>query len=99
MKQEPTESACTGAGRNPWPSGRGGRQGRWGHIPFTRGAKKTLELSLREAIARRERSIGAEHLLLGILRSDDETTIGLVETHVTREDLRRLLHDRLDRVA
>ncbi|MFZ2529978.1 MAG: Clp protease N-terminal domain-containing protein [Rhodococcus sp. (in: high G+C Gram-positive bacteria)] len=81
------------------PSTGGGRYGRWGHIPFTRGAKKTLELALREAIARRERFIGAEHLLLGILRSDDETAIGLVDAHVARGELRRLLHDRLDRAA
>ena len=77
----------------------GGRPGRWGHIPFARGAKKSLELALREAIARRERSIAAEHLLLGILRSDDPTALGLIEKHITRGDLRQLLAARLDRAA
>jgi ATP-dependent Clp protease ATP-binding subunit ClpA len=38
------------------------------HLPFTGRAKKSLELSLREAIALQHKSIGAEHLLLGLLR-------------------------------
>jgi ATP-dependent Clp protease ATP-binding subunit ClpA len=39
-----------------------------GHIPFTPGAKKLLELSLREALALRHNYIGTEHILLGLLR-------------------------------
>ncbi len=39
-----------------------------GHIPFTGSSKKVLELSLREALALRSRSIEAEHILLGLLR-------------------------------
>ena len=35
---------------------------------FSRAAKKALELSLREALARGDRHIGPEHLLLGVLR-------------------------------
>ncbi|WP_068156253.1 Clp protease N-terminal domain-containing protein [Rhodococcus phenolicus] len=81
------------------PSSGGGRYGRWGHVPFSRGARKSLELALREAIARRERTIGTEHLLLGILRSDDASALRLVEVHVDRESLRDLLHTRLDRAA
>lgn len=77
----------------------GGRPGRWGRIPIARGAKKSLELALREAIVRRERSIGSEHLLLGILRSDDSPVIRLIETRITREDLRQLLTARLGRAA
>jgi len=45
-----------------------GRRQRGGHVPFTPGAKKALELSLREAIAAGDREIGAEHVLLGVLR-------------------------------
>jgi len=37
------------------------------HIPFTPRAKKTLELSLREALQLQHDYIGTEHLLLGIL--------------------------------
>jgi ATP-dependent Clp protease ATP-binding subunit ClpA len=42
-----------------------------GTLPFTPRAKKVLELSLREAIAMGDRSIGAEHVLLGIAREGD----------------------------
>ena len=43
---------------------------RWtaGHIPFAKGAKKVLELALREAIALGHKEIGTEHVLLGLLR-------------------------------
>ncbi|GAA4927031.1 ClpA/ClpB-like protein [Actinomycetospora succinea] len=47
-----------------------GRGRRWGHIPFDRGAKKVLELALREAIRRGDRSIGSEHVLLGMLHTE-----------------------------
>lgn len=42
-----------------------------GHIPFTPRAKKTIELSLREAIALKHKDIGSEHLLLGIVREGE----------------------------
>jgi len=42
-----------------------------GHVPFTAESKKALELALREAIHLGHRSIGTEHLLLGLVR--DET--------------------------
>jgi ATP-dependent Clp protease ATP-binding subunit ClpC len=38
---------------------------------FTPRAKKVLELALREALARDERSIGPEHILLGIVREGE----------------------------
>jgi ATP-dependent Clp protease ATP-binding subunit ClpA len=41
-----------------------------GHVPFTPGSKKALELGLREAIHLGHRSIGTEHLLLGLVRDD-----------------------------
>jgi len=41
-----------------------------GHVPFTAGAKKALELALREAIHLGHRSIGTEHLLLGLVRDE-----------------------------
>ena len=43
-----------------------------GHVPFTAESKKALELALREAIHLGHRSIGTEHLLLGLVR--DETS-------------------------
>jgi ATP-dependent Clp protease ATP-binding subunit ClpA len=41
-----------------------------GHVPLTPGSKKALELALREAIHLGHRSIGTEHLLLGLVRED-----------------------------
>ena len=41
-----------------------------GHIPFTRGAKKALELALREALQLGHNYIGTEHLLLGLVRDE-----------------------------
>ncbi|HTZ24890.1 MAG TPA: Clp protease N-terminal domain-containing protein, partial [Streptosporangiaceae bacterium] len=42
-----------------------------GHIPFTPRAKKTLELSLREALQLHHNYIGTEHILLGLIREGD----------------------------
>jgi ATP-dependent Clp protease ATP-binding subunit ClpA len=44
-----------------------GKQAPTGHIPFTPSAKKTLELSLREALALKKEYIGTEHILLGLV--------------------------------
>ena len=52
-----------------------------GHIPFTRQAKRTLELALREALQLGDDYIGTEHILLGLLRDADgrgtEILVGL----------------------
>jgi ATP-dependent Clp protease ATP-binding subunit ClpA len=45
-----------------------GRAAPGGHLPFTPRAKKVLELSLREAIALKSRSIADGHIALGLLR-------------------------------
>jgi ATP-dependent Clp protease ATP-binding subunit ClpA len=45
---------------------------RRGHLPFTKPAKKAIELGLREAIALKHKEIGTEHLLLGLTRAPDE---------------------------
>jgi ATP-dependent Clp protease ATP-binding subunit ClpA len=53
--------------------------------PFTPRAKKVLELSLREAVAAGDGFIGAEHLLLGLLREGDGVAAPiLAERGVTR---------------
>lgn len=56
----------------------GGHQ-RSGHIPFTPRAKTALELSLREAIQLRDRHIGTEHLLLGVLQEGGGVAIQVIE--------------------
>jgi ATP-dependent Clp protease ATP-binding subunit ClpA len=45
------------------------------HLPFSRTAKRSLELSLREAIRLGDRSIGSEHLLLGVVRAGDRNVV------------------------
>lgn len=62
-----------------------------GHIPFTKEAKKVLELSLREAIRLDDRSIGTEHILLGILRAEGEGHAALQALGVDPAALRRTL--------
>src|SRR5690349_19635612 len=41
-----------------------------GRVPFTPRAKKSLELTLREALALGARDLSGEHLVLGLLRVD-----------------------------
>jgi ATP-dependent Clp protease ATP-binding subunit ClpA len=41
------------------------------HVPFSPRAKKTLELSLREALALKHGYIGTEHILLGLVREGE----------------------------
>jgi len=53
----------------PKRKGRGGLVAGAGHIPFSAEAKKSLELSLREAIAHRDKTIQDTHLALGILHA------------------------------
>jgi ATP-dependent Clp protease ATP-binding subunit ClpA len=48
------------------PGALGGR--RSGRLPFTSKSKKALELALREALALGDNEIGAEHVLLGVMR-------------------------------
>ncbi len=55
-----------------------GRGSPRGHIRFSAGAKKALELSLREALRLRHRHIGTEHLLLGLLRHDPGVAGGVL---------------------
>jgi ATP-dependent Clp protease ATP-binding subunit ClpA len=54
----------------PGALGNAGR-GCAGHLPFTKRAKKALELSLREAVALGAAEIASEHLVLGLLREGD----------------------------
>jgi len=97
------EGALEGAGSTPGATGRDdetdveedfapGRFGVGGHVRFGRGAKKVLELSLREAIRQHSREIRSEHIALAVLRTDDEAvrmllgTLG-VDARALRADL------------
>jgi ATP-dependent Clp protease ATP-binding subunit ClpA len=77
----------------------GRRRRRRSHIPFTKPAKKVLELSLREALAHKDNIIGCEHILLGILRGGDKFTARLITEHVEVSQLRGAIVDLLDKAA
>jgi ATP-dependent Clp protease ATP-binding subunit ClpA len=51
------------------------------HIPFTPRAKKTLELSLREALNLGHHYIGTEHILLGLIREGDGVAAQIMRKH------------------
>lgn len=82
------DNASTGSGRR-----------RRGHLPFARSAKKALELSLREALAHKDRVIGCEHLVLGIIRGGDPLATELLGAHVRPEALRAEIVALLDAAA
>jgi ATP-dependent Clp protease ATP-binding subunit ClpA len=71
----------------------------FGHIPFTRGAKKVLEISLREAIAHDDGAIESAHVLLAILRAPNDTTAWLLGGGKGIEKLRQQVLDLLDEAA
>lgn len=77
----------------------GRRRRRRGHIPFTRSAKKALELALREALAHKDNGISCEHVVLGILRGGDRSVVGLITEHVDTSQLRSAVIALLDRAA
>ncbi|BBX34650.1 Clp protease subunit [Mycolicibacterium mageritense DSM 44476 = CIP 104973] len=77
----------------------GRRRRRRSHIPFTKSAKKVLELALRESLAHKDGYIGCEHILLGILRGGDDYTVGLITEHVSVAALRAGIVDLLDQAA
>jgi ATP-dependent Clp protease ATP-binding subunit ClpA len=60
-----------------------------GHIPFTSGAKKALELALREALQLGHRYIGTEHIVLGLIRDERSSALRLLqERGLDRERVR-----------
>jgi ATP-dependent Clp protease ATP-binding subunit ClpA len=77
----------------------GRRRRRRGRIPFTRSAKKVLELALREALVHKDKEICCEHLLLGILRGGDKAAIGLITEHVYTGQLRAAVIKLIEKAA
>ncbi|MCJ1678099.1 peptidase [Streptomyces sp. APSN-46.1] len=53
------------------------------HVPFTQGAKKVLEQSLRIALGRKDRHIGTPHLLLALLSRPGPVSEVLADHGVT----------------
>jgi ATP-dependent Clp protease ATP-binding subunit ClpA len=76
------------------------RRGAGGHRPFSKPAKRTLELALREALARGDRHIGAEHILLGLTRTSGTGASRVLDRlGVDVTALRQALIDELPRKA
>jgi len=63
------------------------------HIPFTPRAKKTLELSLRDAVALRHDFIGTEHILLGLIREGDGLAAQIMRNHADLLTIRTAVLD------
>jgi ATP-dependent Clp protease ATP-binding subunit ClpA len=70
-----------------------GKQEPSGKIPFTPRAKKTLELSLREALQLRHTYIGTEHILLGLIREGDGVAAQIMRTHADLHAIRATVVD------
>ena len=66
-------------------------RGRRGHLPFAKEARKTIELSLREAIRLEQRTIRSAHLLLGLLHADNPGRNALIRADVDTQTLRTAL--------
>lgn len=84
--------ALDGEGERP----RGPRTGN--HLPFSPRARKVLELSLREAIALRQRVIADGHIALGLLREGEGLAMKVladlgVDAGALRRDLTTALGD------
>lgn len=59
-----------------------------GHIPFSREAKSALEGALRAAVAHQHRTIGTEHLLLGLVGTKAGTAMAMLSSIGVVEDAR-----------
>ncbi len=67
-----------------------------GHVPFTKRAKKALELSLREALALKHNHIADGHILLGLIREGEGmATRILTDAGIDRAVLRQEVVDEL----
>jgi hypothetical protein len=70
-----------------------------GHLPFSPHGKKTLQLSLREAMALGHGYIGTEHILLGLVREGEGTAMQVlgalgVQPNTVRQEVIRLVSAR-----
>jgi ATP-dependent Clp protease ATP-binding subunit ClpA len=71
-----------------------------GHLRFTESAKRALEQSLRQALALKHRHIGTDHILLGLLTSDqDPASRTLLRLGVTPSVVRALVGEQMGRAA
>jgi ATP-dependent Clp protease ATP-binding subunit ClpA len=76
-------------------SGLGRRWGRRGHIPFSRDAKRVMNLSLREAVLLGHNYIGCEHILLGMLHNSAGAAGAYLRSRGVRQDASRIMVEEL----
>jgi ATP-dependent Clp protease ATP-binding subunit ClpA len=79
------------------PGALDGPPGPTGQLPFTPRAKKVLELSLREALAMKSKTITDGHILLGLLREGEGLAMKVlhdkgVDLPALRDELRLVLN-------
>ena len=80
--------------------GLGGRGAGRRRPRFSRGSKKALELSLREALGLRHSYIGTEHLLLGLVRVEDRVVADtLAAFDIERDALRSAVAEAVRRAG
>jgi ATP-dependent Clp protease ATP-binding subunit ClpA len=80
--------------------GRGVPTASYDHPHFSPRAKKVLELSLREALRRGDDYIGAEHILLGLIREGEGLAAKiLTDTGLSLDALRTAVDRGLDEAA
>jgi ATP-dependent Clp protease ATP-binding subunit ClpA len=86
-----TVEASFGPGALDGPGGQiSGGRGPGGRLPFTPRAKKVLELSLREALALKQKAISDGHIALGLLREGEGLAAKVLhDLGVDLVDLRR----------
>lgn len=66
---------------------------------FEKDSRKVLEVSVREAIAHKDKRIGAEHILLGILSVADGRTRQALESQVSIAVIRERVEAKMNRAA
>ncbi|MTE16519.1 Clp protease N-terminal domain-containing protein [Nocardia aurantiaca] len=82
-----------------WGKYWGAEGGPRGHIPFTKESKKVIELSLREALSRKDDRIEAGHMVLAVLRAPNPITQRLLGDETAVRNLRDAVSGYLDRAA
>jgi ATP-dependent Clp protease ATP-binding subunit ClpC len=76
---------AVGRGTQPTPS----------HVPFTEDLKRAMELSLAESLELHHDHVGTEHILLGLIREENDATRLLAELGATTQEVRERVHSRL----
>jgi ATP-dependent Clp protease ATP-binding subunit ClpA len=97
------DAVATNIGPDAWAEAAGDPRrrlfGRRLREPLDKAARKALELALREAIARGDRSIGSEHLLLGLTRDPQGIVRAVLEKRLPIPVLRDRIRAALDEAA